>query len=294
MRGLLKNLSNRVEEAGPGSFANDYSFQGEAVRIFNKLYDAHTQYRLPLGYQNGTFIRPVSLRLVQSGPGQRRSWVTAQNPMGVAGEELYQELFGIDIRALYNKTVEKIDGIPVEQYVRIAADQFFTLYKDPQVRFNALIRQRGWAFVPLQTFVLDQFPPTTTLNDDPPVPNFIFYAGGLRSQWDLWRRNNCSHYCMDHWNQKRLLASDTAREAADNVHEEKEEVYREVLREMHRRRPAGAVDDEKFGLPAAPFAIKIIATDRDNQTQFSLMAHPTKALSIPILRVRTFRPSTLS
>jgi hypothetical protein len=144
LRGQVKQLQVNVETEG--YYKNDYSFHGDAVKIFN----AHTMYRLPTGYLNGTFIRPFSLVARFDPNSLRNYYYLAQGPLGDLGDQLYMELFGINVTDWWGTGVASIDGIDFGKYIPMASDKYFTVYKDPQVRFNALIRQKGWGFIPLQ------------------------------------------------------------------------------------------------------------------------------------------------
>lgn len=271
-----------------GFFKNDYSFHSAAVKIFNQLYDAHTQYRLPTGYLNGTFIRPLSLRYYGD-----NGWYTAQGPLGDLGDQLYLQLFGINLTQYQNKAISQIDYVEIGAYARRAADTYFTVYKDPVVRFNALVRQKGWAFIPLQHFTLDQFP-VSTVYGDTILPNFVFYPTNISNTDQLVQLNACSKNCMN----STLPANPAAAGRSismvpSNPHDEVHQVHRHIVESLQKSQPNQTKSQRQQKLPQLPRSadtlnLMLQASDQFGETQFLTMLD--RGVLLPVLRMKTFLP----
>lgn len=294
MQALVQQLKANVEVVG--FFPNDYSFHSAAVKIFNQLLDAHTQYRLPNGYLNGTFVRPLTL-IKRDNLG----WITGQGPLGDLGDSLYLQLFGIDLTKYQNQPVTRIDDEPVDSYVQRIADTYFLNYKDPQIRFNALVRRRGWAFVPLSRFTLDQFPETTkftfsTAASFVKLPNFVHYPGGLADLPALMELNRCKRFCMNTTYvgaaTNDIQQPKPRRDHSFNPHDEHEEIHRNTMQSLSgyaRMRPQSVFERAKkkrFVIPG----LQLQSSDSFNETQFFTMFHEGSTKLIPVLRYKTFAP----
>jgi len=133
----------------------------DLTRLFNPLFDAHTLYRFPAGYAGANFVRPYSIETVL-GANNTQEFYLRQGPMGDEGDAVFKQLFGFDPRKFVNRRIQLIGSKnPVDYFLDVASKAVGN-YKDPQVRFNQLMRVRGWGFVPLIRFSLYDLEPYDT------------------------------------------------------------------------------------------------------------------------------------
>lgn len=148
---LRGNLAQFRQKLNSGGYTSDYAFQTDLMNMMNPLFDAHTLYRAPSGYQC-FMLRPFNIEAgIQNG---QMSYTLRTGPLGASGNNIWQSVFGVNPTPYVDQVVTAINGKPVTQHVDTVARNFISTYKDEGVRFNAALRGR-WS----QT-ILSMFPIT--------------------------------------------------------------------------------------------------------------------------------------
>lgn len=188
LRGGLASIRSKVSS---GAYSNDYAFQTDIMNLMNPLFDAHTLYRAPGGYQC-FFLRPFNIEAaVVSGELQ---FTLRTGPLGDSTNQIWSSVFNFNPAAYVDKVVTSINGKPVSQHVDTVARNFVSTYKDQGVRFNAALRGR-WAQTVLSMFPITDpnfdFTSTYVMADGSSVtvPNAGFCNPGIDSTSGLLGRN---------------------------------------------------------------------------------------------------------
>ena len=148
---LRGNLASFRQKLNNGGYGNDYAFQTDLMNMMNPLFDAHTLYRGPSGYQC-FFLRPFNIEAAVV--NNQMQYTLRAGPLGAAGNQIWKNVFGVDPTPLVDQVVSTINSKSVTDHIDVVARNFISTYKDEAVRFNAALRGR-WS----QT-ILSMFPIT--------------------------------------------------------------------------------------------------------------------------------------
>ena len=177
LRRLVADIDNKVKA---NAYSNDYAFQTDVMNAFNPLFDAHTLYRAPAGYQC-FLIRPFNIEASVSGSSMQ--YTLRPGPFGLNTPDMWKSVFNVDIKPYENQVVTAINGVSPTDHVMGVAQSFISTYKDQGVRYNAALRGR-WAQTILSMFPITDpkldFQMTLTLANGQTVtvPNAAFCGGG--------------------------------------------------------------------------------------------------------------------
>jgi len=176
---LIDAMESKVNN---NQYSNDYAFQTDVMNAFNPLFDAHTLYRAPAGY-NCFLIRPFNIEAAVGPSGNDMVYTLRPGPFDATTVTMWKQIFKVDISSLNNQVVTKINGVSPTEHVMKVAQNFISTYKDQGVRYNAALRGR-WAQTILSMFPVTDpnmdFQMTLTLANGQvvTVPNAGFCGGG--------------------------------------------------------------------------------------------------------------------
>jgi len=226
LRGTLAQIKSKVQAK---SYTNDYQFQSDLMNLFNPLFDAHTLYMAPSGYQC-FLLRPFNLEASVDASTNSMVYNLREGPLGANTAAIWKQVFGVDISPFVNSVVTSINDMTPTDHVMKVAEHFISTYKDHGVRYNAALRGR-WSQTVLSMFPLNdpnmdfsmkiKLASGATIN----VPNAAFCGGGgITSTSGLLGKNKGSALDM------------TASQLADQISElnkrhpmiEGKDIYREM------------------------------------------------------------------
>jgi hypothetical protein len=216
-----------------GGYSGDYAFQVDLMNMMNPLFDAHTLYRAPSGY-NCFMVRPFDIEASLDGQGNM-AYNLRQGPLGQITTQIWANLFNFDVTPYMNKAVVAINGMGTTDHLMLVAQKFISTYKDHGVRYNAALRHR-WSQTILSMFPITDssldFTSVMTFADGTSVevPNAGFCGGGINSTAVLLQRNQFSLGAatakLQDVDPKMLLVQGI------DIHREQREMFQEAIRSL--------------------------------------------------------------
>ena len=124
-------------------YSSDYSFHRAVQRVYNRLFDAHTFYALPLPYQQLTTLRPFTFACALVNASQIVYAIQETTILESFTYTDLRKLAGVDgpadLTSYIGVPVSLINGQPAVDYLVQLASNYGT-YKDPGVRLNSFLR----------------------------------------------------------------------------------------------------------------------------------------------------------
>jgi C-terminal processing protease CtpA/Prc len=282
LRALLGLIENNLKV---GSYSNDYDFQVDLMNMMNPLFDAHTLYRGPSGYQC-FMVRPFDIEASLNPSTGKMQYTLRQGPLGQVTTQIWANIFNFDASPYLNQVVTNINGMSVTDHLMLIAQNFISTYKDHGVRYNAALRHR-WSqtilsMFPLTDSNLDYVSSMTFANGmTVDVPNAGFCGGGINSTQMLLQRNQFTLGFMNAA-QKEGAEKNTLLVQGVDVHRENEEMFQQAVRDLdlpiihpHKRQSA-----QQVAATRAPQTIKVHDYRRIHQT-VGREFHDVKDLFVP-------------
>lgn len=303
---LEKELANIEREID--FLPNDYSFQKSLVNVFNRLFDAHTLYRMPGGYSRCTLVRPYLIESLINERGEQ-SFYLRQGVLGNEGDVMWQKVFNFDPREYVNMEIISANGRSSLSYFEWFADNFVGYYKDHSVRFNAAMRRR-WSQVPLNMFPIDEgldLNTTFRLSNGRTisVPNAVMCNSGFNGIDDFLNAN------------LRVRNLFTANMSPDDIIRKVEEFKKEPI-EPHKElelfklydipkptrvetkifskraiKLTSSDGEEIFDIVGGnPYKVSVISQDPEGETTFMLYEND-RGEQTPVYKLTTFAPASV-
>lgn len=292
------------------TFTTDYEFQKALINLFNRLYDAHTLYRMPKSYSKCVFVRPFSVESSLDESNGRQIFTLRQGVLGDLGDEVWNKLLLFDPKEYIGAEVASILRSNPVSYFEWIADNFVGYYKDQSVRFNAALRKR-WVQVPVNLFPMDEGLDTTTqfmLKDgrDFRVPNLVMCKQGFNSTEEFIRDNRRQNFMTT------LSTLDEVETFSERISKgfmdphqdfdlfknfQMEPPTRMSDEKLHAQRTVRAIDLETGSVtnthvnPSAA-SIKLISKDLSNET-FYMTYTDEHNRTTPVYKLTTFLPQSV-
>ena len=231
LRTLLSQIQSKLSNGG---YSNDYAFQADLMYMMNPLFDAHTLYRGPSGYQC-FLLRPFDIEASMGSTSGKMQYTLREGPLGSRTAQIWMDMFNFDITPYLNQVVTNINGMGPTAHMMLVAQNFISTYKDHGVRYNAALRHR-WAQTLLSMFPLtdsnldfvSSMTFATGISAD--IPNAAFCGGGINSTADLLTRNKFS--VVPTAAQKRTFEKKTFLIEGIDVHRELEQMFQDAVRTL--------------------------------------------------------------
>jgi hypothetical protein len=232
LRGSIASIGAKVNN---GAYASDYAFQVDLMNMMNPLFDAHTLYRGPSGYQC-FFLRPFNIEATV-GSNSQMQYILRTGPLGPQTAAIWNSVFNFDISPYVDQVVTNINGMSPTDQVMLVAQNFISTYKDHGVRFNAALRGR-WSQTLLSMFPLNDpnldFVSEFTLSNGMTVsvPNAGFCGGGgIPNTTTLLQRNQFQLPFLSAAEIENIRKGQLLVQGVD-VHREQEEMFGSALRDL--------------------------------------------------------------
>jgi hypothetical protein len=240
LRGTLASIKNKVNNK---AYSNDYEFQVDLMNMFNPLNDAHTLYRGPSGYQC-FLLRPFNIEAGLDSTKTKQVYTLREGPLGATTAQIWQQVFGVDIRPYINQIVTGINDMSPTDHVMMVAERFISTYKDHGVRYNAALRGR-WAQTLLSMFPLTDpklehdMHLTFASGQSVDIPNAAFCGGGgIASTQSLLGRNRAEFMSLSPSQQFSVIQEmNKRRPLVEGI-----DIYREMEKLFEDQVKASAID----------------------------------------------------
>lgn len=299
----MRNIERQID-----SLPNDYSFQKSLVNVFNRLFDAHTLYRMPAGYSRCTLVRPYLIESFIKENGEQ-SFYLRQGVLGNEGDAMWQKVFDFDPREYVDMEIVSANGVSALAYFEWFADNFVGYYKDHSVRFNAAMRRR-WSQVPLNMFPMDEgldLNTTFRLSNGKViyVPNAVMCNSGFNGIDDFLKANQ---------RVKNLLSANMSPEDVvkkiEKIQKEPVEPHKELeLFEQFNIPKPSRMEQKEFNkkivklsssdgaesfdfVGGNPHKVTVMAQDPNGDTTFMLYENE-RGENTPVYKLTTFSPASV-